>query len=96
MAMYHEQHCLLYLHQQIAAFEPPDAHTQHCLHYLRQNILCTLDLTIEGVDYLSMNDTGYKFESARTCKDFGKIHHTAERLDKDWLEYRSQLLKTGI
>ena len=100
VSLYHQTHCLLNLHAQLAISSPSTdeddrprrrrrrrpryAHLQHCLNYLRLQALCHPDLTLEPGDF-ARRDFGVEREGeTHVCRDF----ETAwDRNTLRWLEW---------
>jgi hypothetical protein len=92
VSLFHQEHCLLYLHAQLSDRTKDDdsggrfAHHQHCLNYLRQQALCHPDLTLEPGDFAAATRD---FEVGRVgqthvCRDFDMAwDYNTEK----WLEW---------
>ncbi|KAH9995254.1 hypothetical protein BJV77DRAFT_942950, partial [Russula vinacea] len=87
--LYHQEHCLLYLHAQLTDRGANDetgrfAHHQHCLNYLRQQALCHPDLTLERGDFATRDFEVDRVGETHVCRDFGTAwDDNTER----WLEW---------
>ena len=97
--LYHQTHCLLNLHAQLAISSPSSssppiiddddrrpryAHLQHCLNYLRQQALCHPDLTLEPGDFTKRDFDVDRQGETHVCRDFETAwDHNTLR----WLEW---------
>lgn len=74
VSLYHQEHCLLYLHAQLTDRANNDdgrfAHHQHCLNYLRQQALCHPDLTLERGDFATRDFEVDRVGETHVCRDF--------------------------
>jgi Mycotoxin biosynthesis protein UstYa len=75
VSLYHQEHCLLYLHAQLTDRGANDengrfAHHQHCLNYLRQQALCHPDLTLERGDFATRDFEVDRVGETHVCRDF--------------------------
>jgi len=78
VSLYHQEHCLLYFHDQLtdtddrADHQDHDrfAHHQHCLNYLRQQALCHPDLTLEPGDFVTREFDVDRVGETHVCRDF--------------------------
>jgi len=94
ISMFHELHCLLEIHQVIVQRAGPNKHVQHCLNYIRQGVLCSADLTLEPINYLTHNFTSHSVIGDRACKDWRAAHKFAEDNSREWDDFRrTQMLK---
>jgi len=93
VSLYHQEHCLLYFHTQLAdrrhrsgaaPRQDRSAHHQHCLNYLRQQALCHPDLTLEPGDFATRDFDVDRVGQRHVCRDF----ETAwDRNTESWLEW---------
>jgi len=99
VSLYHQTHCLLNLHAQLAISSPSSssppiiddddrrpryAHLQHCLNYLRQQALCHPDLTLEPGDFTKRDFDVDRQGETHVCRDFETAwDHNTLR----WLEW---------
>ncbi|KAH9979596.1 hypothetical protein BGW80DRAFT_606136 [Lactifluus volemus] len=85
VSLYHQEHCLVYLHAQLTATATDRrrfSHHQHCLNYLRQQALCHPDLTLEPGDFATRELEVDRVGQTHTCRDF----ETAwDRNTENWL-----------
>ena len=86
VSLYHQVHCLVYLHAQLTdrVNKHRFPHHQHCLNYLRQQALCHPDLTLEPGDFAMRDFDVDRVGQTHTCRDFGAAldHNT-----KNWLDW---------
>ena len=88
VSLYHQTHCLLNLHAQLAPDDrrrrPRYAHLQHCLNYLRLQALCRPDLTLEPGDFTKRDFDVVREGETHVCRDFETAwdHNTLR-----WLEW---------
>jgi len=92
VSLYHQEHCLLYFHTELADRRRSDAtqrqdkraHHQHCLNYLRQQALCHPDLTLEPGDFTTRDFDVERVGQTHMCRDF----ETAwDRNTESWVEW---------
>lgn len=94
VSLYHQEHCLLYLHEQLTDRAGDDdrfAHHQHCLNYLRQQALCHPDLTLEPGDFATRDFGVDRGGEWHVCRDFETAWDDNTR---SWLEWY-HFLKDG-
>ena len=94
VSLYHQEHCLLYLHEQLTDRAGDDdrfAHHQHCLNYLRQQALCHPGLTLEPGDFAARDFGVDRVGERHVCRDFETAWDDNTR---SWLEWY-HFLKDG-
>ncbi len=95
VSLYHQEHCLLYVHQQLTNRTGKDRlpHHQHCLNYLRQQALCHPDLTLEPGDFTTRDFEAQRGGETHACRDFEAAWDYNAR---DWLDWYYYLEDTRL
>ena len=95
VSLYHQEHCLFYLHSQLTNRTSMDRfpHHQHCLNYLRQQALCHPDLTLEPGDFAARDFEVDRVGQTHTCRDFETAWDYNAR---NWLDWYYFLKETRL
>ncbi|KAI9450395.1 hypothetical protein BJY52DRAFT_1175690 [Lactarius psammicola] len=95
VSLYHQEHCLLYLHRQLTnrTSKRRFPHHQHCLNYLRQQALCHPDLTLEPGDFATRDFEVDRVGQTHTCRDFETAWDYNAR---NWLDWYYFLKETRL
>ena len=96
VSLYHQEHCLLYLHRVLTNRTSQRHiyhHHHHCLNYLRQQVLCHPDLTLEPGDFATRDFEVDRVGQTHTCRDFETAwDHNA----RNWLDWYYFLKETRL